>query len=180
MRTRIHVFGASGSGTSTVGRAIAADCGLSCFEADDFFWEATDPPYRHPRERTERQRLLMEALSGTPRWVLAGSLAGWGDVATSLFDLAVFVVTPTALRLERLRAREANRFGSRLLETGDMYQQHQDFLVWASQYDDGGMDMRSRRLHEQWLLHLPCPVVRVDGSGAVETVCAQLSAAIAA
>jgi adenylate kinase family enzyme len=180
MRTRIHIFGASGSGTSTIGRAIAGEYGLACFEVDEFFWEATDPPYQQPRGRIERQRLLMDALSGTPHWVLVGSLAGWGDVAIGLFELAVFVATPTSVRLERLRAREASRFGERLLETGDMYQQHRDFLTWASQYDEGAMDMRSRRLHEEWLSRLPCPVVRVDGSKPIEAVCAQLSAAIAA
>jgi adenylate kinase family enzyme len=177
-RTRIHIFGASGSGTSTIGRALAKRHGLTCFEADEFFWEATDPPYRHARERAERQRLLTEALSATPQWVLAGSLTGWGDVAISRFELAVFVTTPTALRLERLRARESARLGARLLESGDMYQQHQEFLTWASQYDHGGMDIRSRRLHEDWLSRLPCPVVRIDGSGSVDAACAQVCAAI--
>ena len=112
--------------------------------------------------------------------MLAGSLVGWGDVAIGLFDLAVFVTTPTAIRLERLRIREATRFGHRVLEGGDMYQEHRDFLAWAFKYDDGPPDMRSRRLHEEWMSRLPCPVVRVDGSGSVEAVCTQLSTAIAA
>jgi len=180
VRTRIHIFGASGSGTSTVGRAIADEYGFKHFEVDDLFWEATDPPYQRARERSHRQRLLIEALSSTPCWVLTGSLAGWGDIAIDLFELAVFVETPTAIRLDRLRAREASRFGGRLLETGDMYQQYRDFLTWASRYDEGPIDMRSRRLHEEWLSRLPCPGVRVDGSGSVEAICAQLSATIAA
>jgi cytidylate kinase len=179
MRTRIHIFGASGSGTSTISRAVAEEHGLSCFEADDFFWEVTDPPFRQARKRSERQRLLIEALSGKSHWVLAGSIVAWGDVVIGLFDLAVFVTAPTAVRLERLRAREAARFGDRLLENGDMHQEHQDFLAWASQYDGGGIDMRSRRMHEEWVARLPCPVVRVDGAKDVRVVCAQLSAAIA-
>ena len=167
------------SGTSTIGRAIAGQYGLTCLETDDFYWETSDPPYRHARERSERQRRLIEALSGAPRWVLSGSLAGWGDVVVHLFDLAVFVTAPTAIRLERLRRREATQFGPRVLEGGDMYQEHQDFLAWASGYDAGREDIRSRRVHEDWLLRLPCPVVRVDGSEPVEAVCSQLAAAIA-
>lgn len=162
---RIHIFGASGSGTSTIGRVIAEQHGLTYFDADDFYWEPSDPPYQQARERSERQRLLIERLSDTPRWVLSGSVSGWGDVVLHLFDLAVFVTAPTAIRLERLRRREEGQFGERVLETGDMSQNHREFLTWASGYDDGGIDMRSRRLHEEWLSRLPCPVIRVDGSG---------------
>jgi adenylate kinase family enzyme len=162
VRSRIHIFGASGSGTSTFGRVIAEKYGLTHFDVDDFYWEVTDPPYVQARERSERQRLLSEALLGTPQWVLTGSLTGWGDDAIDLFDLAVFVTTPTEIRLERLRTREVSQFGDRLLENGDMYEEHRNFLTWASQYDEGSMDIRSRRLHEEWLLRLPCPVVRID------------------
>lgn len=109
MRERIRVFGASGSGSSTIGRAIAEQYGLTYFETDNFFWQPTDPPYQQARERSERQRLLLERLSDTPRWVLSGSVSGWGDVVIDLFDLAVFVVTPTPIRLERLHHREMAR-----------------------------------------------------------------------
>jgi hypothetical protein len=33
-------------------------------------------------------------------------------------------------------------------------------MSWAGAYDDGGLEMRSRRLHEAWLADLPCPVLR--------------------
>jgi hypothetical protein len=39
--------------------------------------------------------------------------------------------------------------------------------------------IRSRRLHEEWLLRLSCPVVRIDGSLPIEVSCAQVSAAMA-
>ena len=180
MRERIHILGAAGSGTSTLGRAIAEKYGLTCFEADEFFWQPSDPPYQQARERSERQRLLIDALTGTPRWVLSGSISGWGDVAIGWVDLVVFVLTPTAIRLERLRNREAARFGARLFETGDMHQHHRAFMTWASQYDEGSVDMRSRRSHDEWLLNVSCPVARVDGSLPVEVLCAQLSDTIAA
>ncbi len=143
-RARIHIFGASGSGVSSLGRAIATRYSLAYFDADDFYWAPTDPPYHQPREREERRRLLLEALTVTPRWVLAGSIAGWGDIAIGLFDLAVFVTAPTDVRLRRLRAREEARFGDRLLENGDMHQNHERFMAWAAQYDEGSTEMRSR------------------------------------
>jgi adenylate kinase family enzyme len=177
MREHILIFGASGSGTSTMGRALAKSHGLAIFESDDFFWKLTDPPFQHVRERSERQRLLTEALSAESRWVLSGSICGWGDVAIRLLDLAVLVVTPTGVRLER--ERERRRFGERISSVGDMHQQHESFLAWASQYDDGSLDMRSRRLHEEWMKQLNCPVVRVDGSSPIETVLNQIGIAMA-
>ena len=51
--------------------------------------------------------------------------------------------------MERLLQREQERFGERILLGGDMYEQSQAFLAWAASYDEGGLDIRSRRLHEE-------------------------------
>jgi len=180
MRERVHILGASGSGTSSLGRTLAARHGLSFFDADDFFWQPSDPPYQHPRDALERQLLLTKALSGATGWVLAGSISHWGDAVVPFIDLAVFITAPTDVRLARLRLRETERFGARLLEGGDMYEQHRAFIGWASRYDDGPAPMRSRALHEAWLAELACPVVRVDGSLSLEELCVQISEAMAA
>jgi adenylate kinase family enzyme len=82
---RIHILGASGSGTTTLGRALAAKLGCPHFDSDDFYWMPTEPPYRQPRPREEGQRLLGEALATSASWVLSGSLCGWGDPFIVLF-----------------------------------------------------------------------------------------------
>ena len=41
---RIHILGASGSGTTTLGRALAERLQCPHFDADDYFWVPTDPP----------------------------------------------------------------------------------------------------------------------------------------
>lgn len=38
-------FGASGSGTTTLGKELATEMGYHHFDADDFYWEQTDIPY---------------------------------------------------------------------------------------------------------------------------------------
>lgn len=165
---RIHILGASGSGTSTLGRAFA-EC-LQCphLDTDDYFWLLTDPPFTHQRERTQRQRLLMDDLIAHDSWVLSGSLCGWGDVAIPLFALVVFLWVPHDVRMERLRQREVARFGERILPGGDMYESSQAFLAWAAVYDEGGVDIRSRRLHDQWLRALPCPILCCEGESTIE------------
>jgi hypothetical protein len=59
-----------------------------------------------------------------------------------------------------------------------MYEQSQAFLEWAASYDAGGLDIRSRRLHEQWLGTLPCPIVCVEGEYSIKEQLAMLEAEI--
>ena len=165
---RIHILGVSGSGTTTLGRALAGRLRWPHFDADDYFWVPTDPPYTRQRERTERQQLLMNDLTAQDAWVLSGSLCEWGDVAIPLFELVVFLWIPHHVRMERLRQREHARFGERILPGGDMYETSQEFLAWAASYDEGGLDIRSRRLHDQWLGTLPCPILCFEGEYSIE------------
>src|SRR5262245_20178634 len=168
MTTRIHLLGASGAGTTTLGRALAARLQCPHFDTDDYFWLPTDPPYTHRRERTERAQLLIDDITAHNSWVLSGSLCGWGDVAIPLFELVVFLAIPHDIRMARLHQRERERFGERILPGGDMYGVSQAFLAWAASYDNGGLDIRSRRLHDQWLSTLPCPIICFEGEYTIE------------
>ncbi|HYD40682.1 MAG TPA: hypothetical protein VEB43_07615 [Anaeromyxobacter sp.] len=159
----IHVFGASGSGTSTLGRALAAPLEAAFFDADDFYWVKTDPPYQTPRPPSERRDALVAAVDGLPSWIVAGSMMGWGDVLIPALDLAVYVSIRPELRLARLRAREEARFGARLAPGGDMHADHLHFMAWAASYEDGGLDVRSRASHARWMELLCCPVLRIEG-----------------
>ncbi len=88
---RIHILGASGSGTTTLGREIARRFGHAHLDVDDFFWERTDPPFTRQREVEARRAMLAAALEAHPRWVLSGSLVGWGDVFIPRFELVIFM-----------------------------------------------------------------------------------------
>ena len=70
--------------------------------------------------------------------------------------------------MERLRQREHARFGERILPGGDMYETSQAFLAWAASYDEGGLDIRSRQRHDQWLSMLPCPILCFEGESTIE------------
>ena len=165
---RIHILGAFGSGTTTLGRALAACLQCPHFDTDDYVWLPTDPPYTHQRERTERAQLLMNDITAHDAWVVSGSLCGWGDVAIPRFELVVFLSIPHDIRMERLRRREHTRFGERILPGGDMYESSQAFLTRAASYEEGGLDIRSRQLHDQWLGTLPCPIICFEGAYTIE------------
>ncbi len=72
---RLHVFGASGSGTTTFGRAWAARFGHTHLDTDDFYWMPTKPAFQEKRPVPERLRLLEEAFGQAESWILTGSTA---------------------------------------------------------------------------------------------------------
>lgn len=163
MRPRIHITGASGSGATTLGAALAARLGVPWHDTDSYYWLATDPAYVTPRPMPERLARLARALDDEVGWVLSGALDGWGDALIPRISLDVFLRVPTGTRMERLRAREVARFGARIAPGGDMHAGSQAFLAWAESYDAAGPEQRSLARHEAWLAALPCPVLRLDG-----------------
>ncbi|MCO1602084.1 AAA family ATPase [Desulfosporosinus nitroreducens] len=166
---RIHITGSSGSGTTTLGGALAERLSYQHFDTDNYFWLPTNPPFQKKRELEDRQTLLMTDLDSTDRWILSGSLSGWGDIFIPRFDLVVYLWISKDLRIERLVKRETRRYGKTEIEVGGkMYSAFNDFIQWASDYDNGGLNMRSKAMHEQWMASLNCKVLRLEGNMSVE------------
>jgi adenylate kinase family enzyme/N-acetylglutamate synthase-like GNAT family acetyltransferase len=158
---RIHVLGASGSGTTTLGHALAKHYSLPFIDSDDIFWEKTDPPYTV--KNADREAHLAAAL-GEVDWVLSGSSMGWGDFLRTRFTHLIFLTLDPAVRLSRLRTREKARHGACIAEGGNLHRQNQEFLAWAAGYDGETFKGRSLIIHEKWLRDLPCPVLRLGGT----------------
>jgi adenylate kinase family enzyme len=176
MVRRIHITGAAGAGTTTLGKALAERLGCSHFDTDDSYWLPGELAYQQKRPVPERLRWLHDALTPRQTWVLSGSLDGWGDPLIPLFDLVVFLEAPTQTRLDRLRAREQERFGASALQKGGaMYEHHREFLKWAASYDEGTMPGRSRPRHQAWLAQLPCRVIKLNSEPSIEQMLAELT-----
>lgn len=161
----IHIFGASGSGTSTLGRKICEELGYQFMDTDDYYWVPTNPPYTTKRTIEERVALMKKEIEAAENVVVSGSLVGWGDALLPLFTLAIRLVTDVDVRIERIRKREEQKFGDRILPGGDMYEHHLEFLDWARQYDTGGVNIRSKAKHDEWQKLLPCRLLVLDGAG---------------
>ncbi len=160
----VHVTGASGSGTTSLGVALAREMGVLHLDSDDFFWLPTDPPFTTQRARDDRTALLIrQALPGRS-WVLSGSAVGWATPIESLFDMIVFLRLDPTVRMERLRRREVARYGARIQPGGDMTAKSREFLEWAASYDHAGPEIRSLVGHEEWLATQACPLLRLDSS----------------
>lgn len=159
---RIYITGASCAGVTTLGRHLATQLGVRHVDVDDYYWMPTNPPFTTKRPPADRVSMMQQAL-GDARGVLTGSCMVWGEALIANAELIVFVATPTPVRLERLAARETQRFGDRIAPGGDMHQIHVAFREWASQYDDPQFSGRNRAWHEAWLSQQTAPVLRIDG-----------------
>ena len=66
---QVLITGAAGSGTTTLGRARAARCGIAFFDADDFFRVSTQPPYTEKARQTNGwNRSCLRSVWVTMRW----------------------------------------------------------------------------------------------------------------
>ena len=164
----IHIFGPSGSGTTTLGRIICQELGYFHMDTDDYFWLPTDPKFTAKRPVPERVRLMEQHMEQYRNVVISGSLTDWGDVLIPRFTLAIRIEMDQALRLERIRQRERRNFGPRIEPGGDMYETHRAFMEWAKSYDTGGPEIRSKVKHDQWQRLLPCPVLLLNGADTLE------------
>lgn len=150
---RVNVVGAPGSGTTTIGRLLSREWACRHFDADDYLWLPTDPPYKEKRDDAEKNQSALEELSNSASFVLSGSITGWDRRIEALLTHIVYLDVPTATRLERITSRDIEKFGAI----------NRDFYNWAAQYDDGLLPGRSRARHQAWLESLRCPVLRLHG-----------------
>lgn len=168
MKNVIHIYGASGSETSTLGRKISEELGYKFMDTDDYYWLPTNPQYTTKRSKEERLALMKKDISENDNVVISGSLVDWGDELIPLFTLAIRLVTDTEIRIERLKNREKQRFGNRIMPAGDMYANHIEFIEWAREYDTGSKDMRSKANHDEWQKLLLCKQIILDGAEDLE------------
>ena len=160
---KILVFGASGSGTTTLGMEVAKRIGFTHLDVDDFYWAPTEPPFQKKVPLAKRNSALRKACKRHEHVVVSGSLVSWGTEWESTFDLAIFMTLEKKVRMERLVKREKARFGADLRKNSTIRQTSEAFLEWAAQYDDPEFTGRSLKLHEDWIKKLSCEVLRLAG-----------------
>lgn len=173
MNSKIHILGAAGTRTSTLGNALAQVLPHTHLDTDNYFWITK---FTEQRPVSERREMLRNDLSRSEQWILSGAVAGWGDCFRPCFDLVIFLWIPSEVRLARLQQREVERYGNEALAGGSRYEESQAFLEWASVYDHAGMEVRSKTLHEQWMAGLSCPILRIEGDYSIEERVAKVKA----
>ena len=163
MARGIIIFGSAGSGKTTLGKMVAEKLSFPYFDIDNYIWRNdTSIPFSIMYSRDEKINRLMRDISKGNNFVMAGSMDSFNDPFVPLFDLAVHVTASVEVRINRIHKREINVYGNRILDGGDMYEEHQRFLYNSARYDYGDASP-SMKVHEQWANSLPCKVINISG-----------------
>lgn len=158
MGTGILVCGLNGAGKSTLGKALAEQLGFYFLDNEDLYFPKTDPAYLYasPRTREEVEQLLWKELRARENFVFAAVKGDYGDALYPFFRYAVLIHVPRELRLQRVKSRSYQKFGTRMLPGGDLYEREHAFFAFAAS--------RAENTVEEWVSSLSCPVIRVDGT----------------
>ncbi|MFS4474487.1 AAA family ATPase [Chryseobacterium sp. T20] len=161
---RIHIFGASGSGVTTLGKALSEELNIEYFDSDDFFWLKTQQPFTERQNPEIRNTSVSEKLHTTENWIFGGSIIHWGENVFPAFDLIIFLYLPSELRMERLRKREFERYGDELITHPERAKKYQEFMDWAKDYDHNtGIANRTLKAHLEWLSDIDTPLIELSG-----------------
>lgn len=168
MATGIMIMGSSGAGKTTLGKMVAEELGFTFVDIDEYIWRKdTKVPFSEMYTKPEKISRLMEAISNCEHFVMAGSMDSFHEYFDPFFELVVHLHADAQLRVKRAHERELQLFGKRVLEGGDMYEEHQKFLNDIAGYDYG-IGACTLEKHEIWLKSLRCRVIQLDGAHKLE------------
>lgn len=172
----IAIFGLNGGGKSTLTHALAKQTGYFEMDVEDYYFPQqkesrkwalenngvidTDHleqlPFSNPRTKNEVQAAILENIRTHPRFIISGVTMNWSDEILSRIAIAFWVQTPLEERLKRIQAREEKRFGVRVLDGGDMFEQQMEFRKKVKNRDSKDV--------EECAMKLDCPVIVIDGT----------------
>ncbi|MEL6625310.1 MAG: AAA family ATPase [Bacteroidota bacterium] len=161
---KINIFGASGAGTTTLGRTLAKYFDYPFLDSDTYYWKLTDPPFQIKHSPETRQGNLKRDFLSHSGVVLTGGMMSWGEGWESCFDVAFFLYLSPDVRMQRLRKRERERYGETLEHDPIVQQTSVEFLEWAAGYDDPDFDGKSITRHRKWMERITYPVISIENN----------------
>ncbi len=179
MREGIAIVGLNGSGKSTLGHALAKTLNLYEIDVEDYYFpeqresrKATldgkygvdcsylgDMPYSVPRTKEEVEEAISKEVLAHPRYVMTGVTINWNAEILSTIKHVFWLRTETEERVRRVKEREEKRWGDRVTEGGDMYEQQKSFCELIA----GLTEDKVRRS----IGKLDCKLIQLDGSRSV-------------
>ena len=164
----IIIFGANGSGKTTLGRELARILYFKHIDIEDYAFAESGIPYTNERSKEECIDLMLSDIKKYHTFVISAVTGDFGETIPQFYELAVYISAPKEIRMERIKRREIERFGYRVLEGGDMYEQQQKFHNFVA----------SRPLEriEKWAETIMCPVIRVDGTNSYRKTATDIAA----
>lgn len=170
----VAIFGLNGAGKSTLAHALAQATGRFEMDVEDYYFphqrlsraQALDGlppdddvpfiPYESACSQEEVETMLLRDMDAHPAFILAGVTMNWPEAILRRVDIAFLVQAPLEVRLARIQAREAQRFGQRVLPGGNMHLQQAAFRSMAAARSADAVLASAKKF--------ACPVIVLDGT----------------
>ncbi len=156
----ILICGLNGSGKTTLGRALAQRLGFDFLNDEDYYFFDSDIPFSKSRTEEEAKEYIVSYLESHENTVMVATRGDLGESINSMYDCVIYLSAPAELRMLRIKERDVERFGARVLSGGDMFERQQKFYDFVLS--------RTVEKIERWLDFLPCEVIRLDGTKSIE------------
>lgn len=127
MNNGIIITGLNGCGKSTVCKLIAEKINYYSMDVEDYYFIKSDIPYSKFHTLEQTRQLMLDDIRKHGDFVLATVNCDWGEEISSMYKLAVVLKAPLDIRMERIKKREYEKFGDRVLRGGDLYESQQKF-----------------------------------------------------
>lgn len=152
----IAIAGGNGSGKTTLGRQLSDMLGYKHMDIEDYYFRDSVIPYADSRTREEVLELLSADIKKYSRFILSSVNCDYGNTINAMYDCIIYIKVPLGIRLNRVKQRGINKFGDRVLEGGDMYEQERKFYDFVA--------TRTMEKTDTWLQSMKCPIIFVDGT----------------
>lgn len=162
MKKGIIICGLNGSGKTTTGRLVAEKLGIKRMDVEDYYFLDSEIPFSVSRTKDEVRELMWADIQLHKSYVLSSVGCDWGEKIENTCALAVFLTAPKETRMARIDHREIVRFGDRVLEGGDMYEQQKRFRQFVAG--------RSEEPYRAKVMQLNCPVLELDSTQPLEVI----------
>ena len=166
MEKVIIICGLNGCGKTTTGREVAARLGFKRMDVEDYYFLDSEIPFSVSRTKDEVRELMWSDIQQHKNYVLSSVGCDWGEKIENTYALAVFLSAPKETRMARIDHREIIRFGDRVLEGGDMYEQQKQFRQFVAG--------RTEEPYREQIKRLTCPVLELDATLPLEKIVEQI------
>lgn len=161
---RLFIYGASGSGVTSIANKLSDKFDIPNLDSDDIFWKETNPPYTDVNELYEQYVMLSGFISSNSNWIISGSNLFWQSLISKEAEVIIFVELGDEIRLVRTKKREEISYGKRILSGGDMYDTHVKFMSWSKSYSSSNDPHFCLKRHLEWYEGFTKNKMRIDNS----------------
>lgn len=180
VREGIAIVGLNGSGKSTLGHALAKELGYYEIDVEDYYFPeqkesrraALDGvygvdcnylgkvPYSVSRTKEEVVEAIAKDTDAHPKYIITGVTINWSEEILSTIKMVFWLKTDTEERVRRVKEREEKRWGDRVTEGGDMYEQQASFRKLIAGFTDTKVTDSIGKVS--------CKIVELDGTCSIK------------